>query len=445
MLTRLAHERPPRYLEDMWATILALLALVFAAMLNGCGHDCTRTLTCPSATGGAGGEGGDVQMTGGAPQGGAPEGGSGGDAGSGGDGGTGGAAQVRVVDVAAGERHACALKDDGSVWCWGHNGSGQLGDGSAADKSTPVLVPGLNAKAITAGGQSSCAISVSGTALCWGGNADGQLGNNSTNDAHSPVLVTGLADVRDIAIGFKHACAALGDGSVRCWGDNSAGQLGNNTTSPSSVPVMVQGVDAESVSVGGAVSYVGLSSCAVTSFHYLYCWGNGGFSGPFDSATPEIIHEGPTPAPIVSSVAGASSAGRFHCFSKYNGEAWCMGVNYGYELGCPSCSSVAHPVLVEGVSNVDQISSFDPHPDSGSSDGHSCAISTDKSLRCWGYGNPAVQMSALANVSGVATGARHDCAVVDESSVWCWGDNESGQLGNGSTTASAEAVQVLLP
>lgn len=442
MHRRLAHVAPPRYVHDMRATILALFAIAFGLLTNGCDEDCTRTLTCPRSTGGAGGEVGVAQMTGGAPQGG--EGGDAGQGARGGSGGAGGVVESRIVDVAAGERHTCALRDNGTVWCWGANDSGQLGIGSTSPQPTPASVPGLNAKGIGVGGDSSCGISVNGTALCWGNNSDGQLGNGNNVNTNAPVLVSSLVDVQRIAIGRTHACAVLGDGSVRCWGDNSKGQLGNNSTTSSNVPVVVQGIEAESISVGGPSS-VGRSTCAVTILHYLYCWGYGGTSGPFDSLTPDAIYEGPTPAPIVSSVAQVSTAGGFHCFRKYNGEAYCMGVNYGYEVGCPSCGPDAYPVLVEGVSNVDRLSSFGPDPNSGVSYGHSCAISTDKSLRCWGYGSPSVQLSTLTNVTAVATGSRHDCAVVDESSVWCWGDNESGQLGNGTTTASAEPVQVLLP
>ena len=147
-----------------------------------------------------------------------------------------------AISIAAGYSHTCAVLSDGTVKCWGWNGYGQLGDGTGSYQSNvPVLVTGIsNAISIAAGNGHTCAVLSDGTVKCWGWNGSGQLGDGTSNSSNVPVLVTGISNAISIAAGNGHTCAVLSDGTVKCWGWNFYGQLGDGTGNPSYVPVLVQ-------------------------------------------------------------------------------------------------------------------------------------------------------------------------------------------------------------
>jgi alpha-tubulin suppressor-like RCC1 family protein len=150
---------------------------------------------------------------------------------------------TNVTAISTGYSSSCALRADGTVWCWGSNGYGEIGNGgaSATTVSTPVQVQGLSGvTSVSVGDNCACAVLASGTATCWGYNDLGQLGDGTTTNAPTPVPVSGLTNVRAIVAGNDHSCAALTDGSYACWGNNQYGQLGDGTTTSSPVPVAVK-------------------------------------------------------------------------------------------------------------------------------------------------------------------------------------------------------------
>ena len=147
-----------------------------------------------------------------------------------------------VRGVRGGFHHSLALKSDGTVWSWGYNSKGQLGDGTTANRIIPGQVAGLTAVAAVATGPEAyhnLALKFDGTVWAWGANDYGQLGDGSTTDRHTPVRVVALNGVVAIAAARSQSFAVRDDGSVWAWGYNGDGQLGNSTTSDSHTPIQV--------------------------------------------------------------------------------------------------------------------------------------------------------------------------------------------------------------
>ncbi len=286
-----------------------------------------------------------------------------------------------VVDIVAGWTHACSLKVDGTVWCWGENSYGQLGDNSLVRRSVPVQVNGLGSvSSIHSGGNHGCAVKLDGSALCWGANWNGQIGDNSTTNRSVPVLVTGLgSNVGSIAIGASHTCALMTNGSVLCWGANNRGQLGNNSTSQSLVPVAVFGMGSGAVAIGAGDAH----SCLLKNDQKMWCWGRNDHGELGNGTTTDSLV--PTVVLGLSAIEKIAVNGWNSC-AVDSGAAYCWGDNSFGQIGDNTTNSRNVPAMVFGLSS---------------------------------------------EVEMIAKGFYHTCSIKADGSAWCWGDNSYGSVGDG--------------
>lgn len=180
---------------------------------------------------------------------------------------------LSVERLATGANFTCARGADGSLWCWGENGMGQLGLGDLSPRTSPtrVMSVGTSLVRLVSGGAHTCAVSTDGLASCWGDNRFGQLGVNDTTARSAPTVVAGaLGTVTQVFAGGTHSCALRSDNTLWCWGDNRSGQLGVGDTQPRAVPVQVSALGDQ---VAGAWAG-GAHTCAVKSDGSVWCWGN---------------------------------------------------------------------------------------------------------------------------------------------------------------------------
>jgi len=260
-----------------------------------------------------------------------------------------------VTQVAGGCVHSLALRSDGTVWAWGDNTLGELGRGAVTGvEATAAPVSGLaGVTKISAGCGFSLALRSDGTVWAWGYNSAGELGNGSTANSTVPVKITGLSQVTAIAAGWDSAVAIVAGGaSVWAWGGNDAGQLGDGTTASHSIPVRVTQLG--TVHITGAA--VGLKYAAILSADgSVWAWGadNNGQLGNAPAATP------PT-RPVHTIAAGSGitqiAAGPDHMVAlKSGGTVLAWGDNSFGELGNGTTTSVTGPVQVTGLTGATQV------------------------------------------------------------------------------------------
>jgi alpha-tubulin suppressor-like RCC1 family protein len=354
-----------------------------------------------------------------------------------------------VAALDAGRLHSCALTTAGGVKCWGYNSDGQLGDGTTTERLVPTGVVGLATAGVAAIATSynhTCALTTAGGLRCWGFNFSGQLGDGTQTNSSTPVWVSGLtAGVASVAAGSDNTCAVTVSGGLKCWGFNGYLQLGfpgPDQPTPVDRPGLTTGVS--SAGIGPGVI------CALKVDGRMVCWGSNNYN-----ALGEPSVEAPTtalvaPRGVAAGVIAMAVANEETCAITARGGAFCWGRQYAHQLGdessFPTTAAVPTPLFgtVNGAATL------------AAGESHACRVTPTGGVQCWG-GNyagqlgdgstsdrlTAVDVQGLASgVAAVVAGASHSCALTLAGGVKCWGRNGEGQMGDGTTTTRTTPVDV---
>jgi len=326
------------------------------------------------------------------------------------------AAGNNVTAIGSYDYHSCALKSDGSVWCWGDNEYGQMGDGTQDNRYTPVRVESSEGVFLTgmksiapSGYDHTCGVKDNATVRCWGENGYGNLGALDSGQHLFPVTVkvkssgNTLTKVRSVTAGQNHSCALKTNGTVWCWGGNDSGQLGDGGNSDQDGAVQVQKLEGGALTGAVAIGAGNRHTCAVMSNSTLRCWGSNTHGELAIGSSDVNAH------PLATLAKTASNA------------------NF------------------TGVTQVDGGYNF------------TCALKSNRNLYCWGDNdagmvgngdgggadvlNPVLVMRAggpLKDVRTFGMGASHACATTGSNKAFCWGNNVNGELGLGDPIDSVD-------
>ena len=279
-----------------------------------------------------------------------------------------------------------------SLYAWGLNNSGQLGNGTTNNNFIPItatLPSGVTPAAISAGGGHSLAIGSNSKLYAWGDNSAGQLGDGTTNNETIPVTITlsGATTPAAISAGGSHSLAIGSNSNLYVWGGNQYGQLGDGTTNNETVPVTItlpSGASPTAISAGSN------HSLAIDSNGNLYAWGLNNV-GQLGDGTTNDSH---TPVTITLSIGvttTAISAGGSHNLAiGSDGKLYAWGLNNAGQLGDGTTNYSPTPILVSLPSGI--------------------------------------------TPTAISTGGNHSLAIGSDGKLYAWGRNDYGQLGNGTTT-----------
>jgi alpha-tubulin suppressor-like RCC1 family protein len=340
---------------------------------------------------------------------------------------------AHVASFAVGSSHTCAVRDDGTVWCWGSANFGQLGNGaSPIDVKVPQQVPALAspAAAVYAGSGHTCVVLEDGGLWCWGNDFLAAFTSmRPLGWSETPTEIVGLAAaVKQVAIGESHICVLTTDKQLWCWGLNNSGQLGHGGTATELQPRVVTGVS----NVAGVAAGRG-HTCAWTEAGAIYCWGsntNGQVTSPIGTnvLTPALI----AVTGVVEAVAGES-----HTCARTGLGVSCWGNDSNGQLGDDASTNRTAPMQIAGLTDASQLAAGDDF---------TCAIRSAGEPSCWG-GNewgqlgdgtdvvrrhPGPTSLSAATQMRTSAGSYTTCVMTPSDALWCWGNNSNGQIGTSS-------------
>lgn len=352
---------------------------------------------------------------------------------------------AKYIKVEAGHTHTIALKDDGSVWSWGSNSYGELGNGTFEDSTVPVKVKNLtDVQMISAGANHNVALKNDGTAWCWGYNNDGQLGNNTKMNSSVPVKVTGLKDIEYISTGYSFSFAIKNDGTIWCWGNNCAGQLSDFTLKVYSYKDWSEPVQAKRIDNAISVTGGNFHSIAIKENGTIWCWG-----ASWGGALAETEIKYPIQVKALEGIKSIDAGNIFNIALKDDGTVFSWGVNDEGQLGNGNKgqdTSNGVPELIKGLNNVSLISAGHKHVVVLTANGDIYGWGNAEAGQLGDVGNQStslpLKLTPIPNVIDISAGKNHTVALTEEGKILSWGENRYGQLGDGTHVNSIIPVNL---
>jgi alpha-tubulin suppressor-like RCC1 family protein len=282
-----------------------------------------------------------------------------------------------------------ARKSDGTVWAWGRNDDGELGNGTTVSSSLPVQASVSNIVSVTTAptyyAAHALAVDADGAVWAWGANGYGQVGDGTTTDRPTPAKIGGVPLSAAVAAGMWHSLALAQDGTLWAWGVNSHGQLGDGTKTI-----------------------------------------------PAYTANP-VPQQVPGMTDVIAVAAGAAHSVAL----RSDGTVWCWGYGAHGQLGDGHYNGATRPTMVQGLPRIVAVTA---------AEFQTGALGADGTVWTWGSddgqvrgNNVPVQVAGFADAIGLVSGAAHWLAQRADGSVWGWGRDDVGQLGQGVITTVQSA------
>ncbi len=349
---------------------------------------------------------------------------------------------TKVVPGSLGD-FTLGIKSDGTLWAWGYNFYGQLGDGTTINRNVPTQIgSATHWVSVSAGLEFSLAVSSDGKLWAWGRNNFGQLGDGTTTNRNVPIQIGSATNWVSVSAGTGHTLAIKSDGTLWTWGYNFYGQLGDGTNTNQPVPTQI----------GSATNWVSVSagayhSLGITADKKLWAWGYNADGQLGDASNNDVA------VPVQITVIGITinwisiSAGGYHSLGiSDNGKLWAWGRNDYGQLGDGTFFGRMRPTQITALTNWASVSG-------GAS--HSLATTADGKLRAWGRNNigqlgdgtttdhiAPTQIGSGTNWTSVSAGAAHTLGFTTDGRIWAWGYNFYGQLGDGTNITKLAPIQV---